>query len=89
VAESEDDLIAKILATPQPAAKVTRRRKKQVVRDLDTWFFGGFLQELGICSDPNCPDPRGEDKVMTIVLDGKRMCRYSFLAGYGNGGTDD
>jgi hypothetical protein len=77
---NEDDLIAKILAAPQPT-KVTR--KKALQRDLDTWFFGGLLQELGHCSDPQCPDPRGEERVMTAVVGGKRMCRYSFMSGYG------
>ncbi|HEX4920827.1 MAG TPA: hypothetical protein VFV92_08815 [Candidatus Bathyarchaeia archaeon] len=82
---AEDELIAKILASPQATEKPKRtRRKKVVTRDLDTWFFGGFLQELGVCSDPNCPDPREKEKVMTIELDGKRMCRYSFINGYGN-----
>jgi hypothetical protein len=76
-----DEELAKLEATPEPKPiKVVKKAKK---RDLDTWYFGGMLQEFGICDDPDCPDPRGKDQVMTIVVDGKRMCRYSFLEGHG------
>jgi hypothetical protein len=80
-----DEELERLNADPEVVAKRGKayRVTKKTTRDLDTWYFGGLLQEFGKCDDPDCPDPRGKDQVMTIVIDGKRMCRFSFLNGYG------
>jgi hypothetical protein len=78
--EVTDDELAKLDAV---VPKTSKARSKSQKRDWDTWYFGGMLQELGTCEDPECPDPRGRDQVMTSVINGKRMCRFSFIEGFG------
>lgn len=73
-----DDELAAVLRAPQAKP----RKKKKVERTYRDWFYN-TNQSIGECSDPECPDTRGYKQVMVAEVDGKVMCRFSFLAGYG------
>lgn len=67
------------------------RKSKNAIDTSDrshaTWFklaaslYDQETGELTVCSNPNCPDTRHTKMVSDV--DGIKMCRRCFLAGYG------
>lgn len=91
------DKIKQLLAQPQKKKRASKSIDPNI-RDIQTWFklaprvFGATMDEHPLCSNPNCTDDRPPRKTAmgklvkmqhTIVIDGTRMCRRCFLAGYG------
>jgi len=83
--KSVDDLdfLQELINTPEPAT-TPRARKKQDIRDQDTWFKLDH-SIMGVCSrGENCIGKvlydKGPDRVTAIVNE-VEMCRYDFLDG--------
>lgn len=72
--------------------KITGIGNKKVditVRNYETWFNVNHVlidmdtQELVLCDNPNCVDPRDKTHGQTVtVINEKRMCRFCFLDGW-------
>lgn len=60
------------------------RKAKKVERTIAVWWK--LYHHLSLqCSNPDCLDPRPTEyhNAVTATVDGTEMCRYCFLAGYG------
>lgn len=77
---SLDELEAVLKAPEQITKPTTTRKKKVAVRDQDTWYFKVDHTMGEDCENPECVDPRNKPRIMTAVVNGKRMCRFCFLA---------
>jgi len=81
--------IKELLSREQTKPKTKRKSKSGIDtsdRSIVTWFklasslYDEDTGELTRCSNPNCPDTR--NKQMVSLVDGVKMCRRCFLAGY-------
>jgi hypothetical protein len=84
--EQIKELLSKATAKPRGAGRRPKNFIDTSDRTVVTWFKLGhklFDEETGDraeCSNPNCPDTRHTKMVANV--DGIRMCRRCFLAGY-------
>lgn len=88
------ELLAQLVAGNNTPQKRGRKKKSGIdtsVRDVQTWFKLGHKlfdeddpDKYSLCDNPNCPDPRPAQGKRTVVaeVEGVRMCRFCFLAGW-------
>jgi len=77
-----------MLAKPTSVARGGKRKAKTIDRTYHAWFHDTGLQKLATCSNPDCCAPTIEEggtgpHRMTAEVDNLIMCRFCFLAGYG------
>lgn len=87
----DNDFLKGLLA-PKPTTTPKRgTRKKSGFDDTDrsvvNWFNTKNVHSVGQCSNPDClddrPRKREENVAMTAEVNGLKMCRICFVAGYG------
>ena len=66
-----------VMRTPQSKP----RKPKILERNFHNWFYE-TNHSYGECENSDCIDPRGSDTAMVAEVDGAKMCRFCFLAGW-------
>lgn len=75
--ELSPEELDEVMRTPQ-----ARPRKPKVLeRTFHNWFYS-LDHSYGKCENPDCIDPREVDSAMVAEVNGAKMCRFCFLAGW-------
>jgi len=77
VEELSPEELDEVMRAPQSKP----RKSKTLERNYSNWFYETH-HSYGQCENPDCIDPRGNDSVMVAEVNGAKMCRYCFLAGW-------
>jgi hypothetical protein len=80
---SEEELSA-VMRAPQSKP----RKPKIIERSYHNWFYE-LNHSYDKCENLDCIDPRGTDSAMVAEVNGKRMCRFCFLANWNADSSDD
>lgn len=75
--EISEEELDEVLRAPQSKP----RKSKVLERTYYNWFYQ-TMQTYGQCENPDCIDPRGTDSAMVAEVNGAKMCRFCFLAGW-------
>lgn len=75
--EISPEQYAEVMRAPQSKP----RKSKTLERTYHNWFYE-TQHTYGQCENADCIDPRGGESAMVAEINGHKMCRFCFLAGW-------